>query len=358
MKKNSLSIRALLPLVACLGLTFIPSAMAQHIWTGDIDNDWNTADNWSDDTVPNGGAGETVTIASDGANVTMSAAGSSRNLVVSGNGGTAPVLNITENLSNNFSSVSVGSDASGNGYGGTINHTSGTFSVGGGSGVRRLLIASAAGGGSTGNSGSFFFGGDSGSAPVASIANQVFIGTRPGETGLLSLSNHGDFTADGMLMSQFNGDSTFEVKGGDLSISFTSSVTMSAAGSGTSTISATLTSSGFSTILITGGFQLDNGMGGNNTVFDLDLDGYSGAVNDVIEIIDATTAFTGFGEFGNVTDGDILAVDGYEFEADYDTTDHIFSLRVVTVPEPTSTSLIGGGAMLMMAWRRRQRRNS
>lgn len=356
--KNSLYTRVLLSLSACIALTLAPSALAQHLWEGTISSDWNNNENWSDDTVPDGGAGETVTIALDGANVTMSAPGAARSLRVSGNGATAPVLNISENLSNNFSSISVGSDSSGNGYGGRINHTSGTLSIGGGSGVRRLLIASSAGGGSTGNSGSFYFGGDSASAPVASITDQVFIGTRPGETGLLSLSDHGDFTAAGMLMSQFNGDSTFEVKGGDLSINFTSSVTMSAAGAGDSTISATLTSTGFSTIEITGGLQFDTGSGGNNTIFNLALDGYSGAVNDVIQIIDATTAFTGFGEFGNVADGDILAIDGFEFEADYDTTDHNFSLRVVAVPEPTSTSLIGGGAMLMMAWRRRQRQNS
>lgn len=165
---------------------FAPAVTAQiTTWTGNIDDDWNTAGNWNNG-VPVNAGGATATIAADGANVTMSSPGVSRSLTVAGNGATAPVLNITRNLNNPLRRVHVGSNAGeANGFGGTINHTAGTFLIGGGRGSRDLFIARRATNATTGNSGTYNLGGASGSAPTLEVLSALSVGGRPGETGVL-----------------------------------------------------------------------------------------------------------------------------------------------------------------------------
>jgi hypothetical protein len=177
-----------------------PAALAQStVWTGNAStSDWNTAGNW-DNGVPVSASGSSATIALDGANVTMSAAGVSRDLTVSGNGTTAPVLNITQNLTNNFSRIHVGSDVSGTGFRGTVNHTAGTLLIGGGSGSRDLHIANRAAATGSNSTGTYNFGGVSATAPKMDIQGNISMGNRSGETAFLTLSGYGEVDVGGNL---------------------------------------------------------------------------------------------------------------------------------------------------------------
>lgn len=328
-------------------MTLAETGMAQTTtWTGAINNDWNTSGNWDNglpNTVPN------TVIDLDGADVTMSAGANASNILISGTGTTAPTLNITENLSAS-SVVRVGSNSAGSNFRGAVNHAAGTFTA-----SSALLIGAGAGSNTSGNEGNYQFGGTQADAPTLS-ALSVRLGDRVGETGTLALSDYGTFgTTSNLDLSLFNGTSTFSVSGGDLAITVGGDMRMSFSGGGSVTVNATLTSSGFSTINVGGNVLFDNGSGGNNTDFNLALDGYSGAINDTIVIIDAAT-FSGFQQFGNVADGDTLAIDGYEFLADYDTVNGDFSLVVTAVPEPSSGMLLVGTALFAAYTRTRRSR--
>lgn len=333
--------KLLLPL-CLIGLTFAETGTAQTTtWTGATDNDWNTSGNWDNglpNTVPN------TVIDADGADVTMSAAANASNILISGTGAVAPTLNITENLTAS-SLVRVGSNSAGSNFRGSVNHAAGTFTT-----SSALLIGAGAGSATSGNEGTYTFGGTELDAPTVA-AGSVRLGDRVGETGSLALNDYGTFgTTNNLDLSLFNGSSTFSVSGGDLSINVGGDMRMSFSGGGSVTVSATLTSSGFSTINVGGDVLFDTGSGGNNTDFSLALDGYTGALNDTIVVIDAAT-FSGFQQFGNVADGDTLAIDGYEFLADYDTANGDFSLVVTAVPEPSSGMLLVG-TFLFAAYKR------
>jgi hypothetical protein len=360
MKKPSLSL-LFCTLNAALLIGFAPSLMAQTTtWTGNSSNDWNTAGNWSNG-LP-GSSTPTPVISADGAVVNMSAAVNTRSTVVSGNGTTAPVLNITQNFTNNFSAIIVGSSTvNATGFSGTINHTAGTVAINGASGTRMLLIAAAAASAVSGNNGTYNFGGAALTAPVLNISTGLRIGARPGEDGVLTLSGYGNFSqgtdAAGVGdfdMSRFSGASTLNVIGGDLSINLSKNMTMSGSGAGSTILNATLTSSGFSTINVGGGVVFDVGTGVNNTTFNLSLDGFSGTLGQRITIINAGSAFTGHGVFGNVGDGSTITVGGYGFLADYDNVNHDFILEVAAIPEPSTWALLAVSLTALVIFRRRR----
>lgn len=355
MKKSSLTL-LFCTLNAALLIGFAPGLMAQTIWTGATNNDWNTETNWSAG-LP-GSITPTPTIAADGAVVNMSGPVITRSTVVSGNGTTAPVLNITQNFINAYSAFIVGANATATGYSGVVNHTSGTVSINGTSGTRRLQIGYTGISTGTGN-GTYNFGGASETAPVLDVGGSILLGGRPGEKGVLSLSgfgtlNQGSLSTDHFQMSSFNGASTLEVIGGDLSINLANNLILAGSGGGTATLSATLTASGFSTINVGGGVQLDNGAGGLNALFVLNLNGFSGTIGQKITIIDANAAFTGNGVFGNVADGSTISAGGYDFLADYDTVNHDFTLEVSAIPEPGTVGFVGVAIGLLVLLRRRR----
>lgn len=322
---------------ACIAISLFGATFAlngQTTWTGAVDSNWSNPANWSNG-LPSD-SNQPVIISADGANVTTSASGSSRNLTVSGNGGSAPVLNITHNITNNYSPIYVGSDASGSGYGGIVNHTAGTVSIGGGSGTRRLHIAARSGGGSTGNSGIYNFGGVSGSAPVFISQGETYVGTRPGESGVLALTGYGSFTTAGLVMSQFNGQSVLDVTGGNLSINIQGNMQLSPSGGGTSTLNMRIDNSGLSTIHVDGNVQFDNGGGGSNTLLNLSFGNYRPVVGTVYTVIAATGIFTGDGAFSNVLNGSTLSIDGVDLLALYDGGN--FTLEVTSViPEANAS---------------------
>lgn len=355
MKKNVLH-TLLTIIVPILAHPFALSAQTTT-WTGATDNDFNTAGNW-DNGLP-GDPSPTPIISADGANVTMSGAVSTRTTVISGNGTTAPKLTITENYTNLFSVFQVGSNATGNNYSGIVEHTSGTLAISGGSGARRLQIAVGADGTTTGHSGLYTFGGASSTAPTVDVAGNVYIGQRPGESGTLTLQDHGTFTsAEKVSLAEFNGSATLNVIGGDLTIDLATGVIAGAdglafakSGGGTATLNATITSTGLSTINVGGDVQFDNGGGGLNTLFNLFLDGVTPSAGTTYNVIVATGSFTGNGVFGNVGDGDIITVDGIDFEADY--TGGTFS--ITAIPEPSQAVALFGLVAFASIFLRRSR---
>jgi len=316
---------------------------------------WNVGGNWTSG-VPSGGAGETVTIATDGAVVNLTTVSASRSLTVSGNGTATPILNITNTLNNNFSIFSVGSIATGSNYSGTVNHTAGAVTIGGGSGTRRLNIAASATGTNSGNSGTYNFGGAVGTSLL--VQSEVRIANRAGETGLLSLSDIGSFTASSDLDLNLSGggNATLAVSGGGLSIS-ANRLQLSVANSnvGMASLNATFTSTGFSTINVTNGVVFDNTLSlTNNTAFNLTLNGFTGIVGQKITVINAGAAFTGFGAFANVADGSTITSGGYQFLADYDNTLHDFTLEVTVIPEPSALALMVASLCVLVILRRRR----
>jgi hypothetical protein len=347
-KKNRVpGIHSSLCALLLLGLAQISTAQ-NTTWTGAVDDDWNTPENWSDG-VPVIAAGATATIAADGANVTMSAPGVSRALLVAGNGAIAPVLNITQNLTNNLSRVRVGGDSDvAGGCGGTINHTAGTLLIGGGAGNRDLHIAvkmtetTDTAGGTVGSSGTYNFGGESSDSPTLDVLGSIVVGGRPGESGVLSLSGHGTLEQGGgdanghVIINNANGEGTLNVTGGNLNINLANNLVFGKFGAGLSILNATIDSTGISTITVGG----DVSFGGNNlkrTQFNLFLDGVTPAVGSTYTIIRAGGNFTTSeganspNHFGNVADGDILTVNGINFEARYnsDANGSTFDLTVV-----------------------------
>jgi len=355
---------------ACLGLALLaatPSVLAQAtnwIWTGDTSSDWNTADNWDPESVPNSNTtGNTVTIALDGANVTMSAAGTARDLTVSGNGTAAPVLNITQNLTNSFSRVHVGSSATGTGFGGTVNHTAGTFLIGG-SGNMDLYIAHRldANNLSANNTGTYNFGGASATAPTLDIGRDLAIARRDGENGTLSMSGHGTVkVANQLVMSRFGGTSELRIEGGNLDINVADDMVFRGAGTSFATLRAVIDDTGFSTINV-GGNMFFHPANPARSDFELELGaGYTHVLNTVYTIIDAEGLFqyregstiTADGRFGNVADNDILTVGGNEFRANYVTGDGT-QFTITAIPEPSSVALVLVAGLAAFVLRKRQ----
>jgi hypothetical protein len=340
-------------------ILFIASQVAHGqntVWLGITDNDFNTASNW-DNGVPVNALNATATIALD-AVVNMSANAAARSLTVSGNGTAGPVLNITKDLLNNATIFTVGSGSDST-YKGTVNHSSGTVSFGT-SGTRRLYVGAT----TTGQSGTgeYNFGGTASSnAPVLNINGGLSVGSgSPNISGTLTLSGHGSVsqgsgTTEAFVVGFNNANGTLNVSGGDLSISFANAMNLSSAGSGSSVLNATLTSSGFSTIHVGGAVAIGNIASANKATFNLDLDGYNGTVGDIITIINGGAAFGGHGVFANVANDSIIAVDAYEFKAIYDNLNNDFKLEVVTIPEPATFGLFLISSVSLVVIRRRSR---
>lgn len=269
-----------------------------------------------------------------------------KSTIISGNGTTKPILNITSDFTNTNSAITVGSHATGAGYSGTINHTAGTVSISGTEGNRRLAIAASSNDNTSNNSGTYNFGGNSDNAPTLFVGGAILIGRRTGEIGTMTLSGYGSLSqgtlsaTENFQLGQFNGSGTLNVIGGNLDIKLANNLILIPSNGGMAAINATLTASGFSTIHVGGGVQFSNGTGSNKTVFSLTLDGYTGAVGDVITIIDAGSAFTGFAAFGNVANNQIISSSGYDFKAIYDLDNHDFKLEVIAIPEASTTAMI------------------
>jgi len=332
-------------------------ANGQTTWTGTTSNDWNTAANWSNG-VPNDPNNWPVIIDLDGAVVNMSAPGSGRDIRVSGNGTTAPVLNITEDLSVSFNQFTVGSvDSSGagaTGYNGIVNHTSGTLSIGGTSGTRRLRVAGAGSGG--GGTSTYNFGGASSSAPVLDISGgangDVLLGNGSSETGNLNLSGYGTFGLSGDLeVARANGTANIGIVGENLSINVGGNLEFSEFGSSESFLNVTIDSAGFSTINVTG----NTSFGLGDADFNLSLNSFTPTVGATYTII-SSTGFTdlqssGNTTFSNVADGSTISAGGTDFVASYSSGDFVLTV----VPEPEAAGLgIALAAVALVSLRRRR----
>jgi hypothetical protein len=332
------------------------SASGVTVWTGATDNDWNTAGNW-DAGVPNAVTDATIDLA--GADVTTSATGNAvDDLTVSASGGTA-TLNISGGSLQTNETVLLGtSDGVGTGtYAGVINHTSGSLSITTGTpglGNRDLRIATGDNDGSTLTATYNFGGSDAVTAPTfLNDSRRVLIGQRQNHTGNLNMSGFGTFNSRGMIVSQFNGSATWSIVGGNLDLDIgVDGITFVVSPSGDATVAATIDGTGFSTIDVAGTVEFNDGGGTNDgTFFELDLGtGYTHIGGTEFQIINAAGGFIGDGEFKNVSDGDILTVDGNEFLADYD--NGIFSVTALPIPEPGSLGLIATGGVLLLARRR------
>lgn len=317
-------------------------ASAQTTWTGAIDSDWSKPGNWSAGLPSNS---LSPVIALDGAVVNVTAPVSAKNTLISGNGALKPILNITSDYTNPESTFTVGSHASETGYSATVNHTAGTVSISGANGNRRLAIAALSTANTSNNSGTYNFGGSSDDSPTLIVGGAILMGRRVGESAVMTLSGYGSLSqgtqgAEHFQLGQFNGSATLNVIGGNLDIHLANNLILLPNNNGSAVLNATLTSSGFSTIHVGGTVQFSNGTGSNKTVFNLSLDGYAGAIGDIITIIDAGTAFTGFSAFGNVKQDQIISLSGYDFKAIYDLTNHDFKLEVVAIPEASTTAMM------------------
>lgn len=347
--------------VSCLlaSTAFASSAAGATFWTGaDVsDDNWNTVGNWSNGLpLSNGTNNATIDLA--GAVVNLNAPGFSRNTLVSGTGGAAPVLNIAANLTNPFSAINVGSDATGSNFSGVVNHTAGTVNIGGGSGSRRLLIAAAANPTSTGtgNTGTYNFGGDALNAPSLIVNDFVGIAARSGETGFFNLSGSGSVQiANQLTLGQFNGSGNMSVTGGLLDINIGGDFSIAPAGAGSSSLSVTITDTGLSTINVGGDVVLDfAGTTPGSAAFNLNVDGsFVPVAGTKFVVIDADGSFTGLGGFAGIADGDVITAGGVDFTANYDTSGSGTQFTLTVIPEPGSLGLVMLGG-LAVGFRRRR----
>ena len=114
---------------------------------------------------------------------------------------------------------------------------------------------------------------------------------------------------------------------------------------------------GNTTALMTVGGDLtftDNGAGDNDFLLGLER-GFSGNIGDVFDIIDFGGDRLGNMEFDNIADGATVEVNGFEFLADYGTTNNdTFSLELTAVPEPHTYAMLFGLVALAGAVMRRR----
>jgi hypothetical protein len=323
------------------------SQAQDNIWTGDTDNDFNTAGNWSLG-APSGA--NLINIALSGANVTMSAesANNIHSVYVGGaTAGAAPILNISQNLRiNDGGNRTLGAGNTGSDTHGVVNHTAGTVSP------QRIHISAVGANSGSNRSGTYNFSG--GAIDVSSMQ----IGQFQSDTAVLNLSGTGTVGVSGLVqMNRFGGSSTLNVTGGGVTIDFGGDFTLNQNGSpGSSTINATIDGTGFSTIGVAGDVQFNKTGVVNRTSFNLALgSGYEHTENTTYTILDATGNFTGLGVFGNVSDGQELTVDGNLFRADYVTDGPESQFTITAIPEPATIGLLGIGALITMVVRRRYR---
>lgn len=321
----------LLTLTALFGLAN-SHLCAQTVWTGNINNDWDDDGNWS--------AGEpvlgtTAEIGLSGANVVMTTGiNRVRDIRIGATSGVATL------------NIEAGGDMRSDGTwrigvagfdNGVVNQTGGNFLIVGGS--RDMRLGTDSNGAFTGT---FNFGGTQVDSPTFDFsgARNILVGSFA--EGNLVLTDYGTFTASNIIVSQNDGTGLFSVKGGNLSIS-AADLTFNNGLDGTGTLRAILDSSGFSPITVSGTVNFNDGTT-DGSLFDLELDAsYVHQVGTTFEIINAN-AFGGDLEFSNVTDGQILEVDGNQFEAGYDSG--VFS--ITAIPEPSSATLVLLGVGVVM----------
>ena len=302
------------PRISTLALCVVMAAAAAPAhaqlttWTGGAGTtSWNNASNWSNG-LPSGNSGATTTIDLPNASVTTPASVSIRSLTVSGDlggGGAAPTLTISNNFQVAYSPFNIGSIASGSNRQGIVNHTSGTVSVNLNAGSSNLNIAAFASGNTANNRGEYNLNGSQ-SAPATLVVDGVIsMGMRPGETGILSLAGYGGLTAAQRVdLGLFNGAGELRVSGGNLAINIGTLLRLQPSGGGSSTVAATFTDTGFSTINTGSNVEFDNGISGNETAFSLALQNFtSSGIGQKVTVLSAGGTFAGSGVFGNVANG-------------------------------------------------------
>ncbi len=347
-----------------LATVSVQAAATNFVWDagGGVDNNWTNNLNWNPDGAPNGNNSDTATIDVSGAVVNVSKkAVVIRTLNVSGTG-TAPVLNISTNLSNPYTSMFVGSTTNvlNSGYNGVVNQTAGTVTVGNGGTSYRLYIGARLtnniSSGYANNSGTYNLSGG-----TLNVSNFTAVGRFSGESGKLAISGNAAFTTPILQLAHYAGTGTLSVVGGQASINLLTNLLLSAYGSGvtggagTSIIDFTIDVTGASKINVGNNVQFDvTGSSSNNTLFQLSLgSGFVYSNNTTYTIIDATGDFTGFGQFGNVTNNQVLTVDGKQFTANYVTGAGINDkFTLTTIPEPATIGILGFGALLTLVLRR------
>jgi hypothetical protein len=183
------------------------------------------------------------------------------------------------------------------------------------------------------------------------------VGARSGETGYFNLSGIGTVAAEQLVLGLYNGNGNVKVEGGGLTLNF-GQINMAGtySGNGSTKIEAVFTGTGFSTINVATNVLFDFGSGSNGTEFQLSLgSGFVYSNNVTYTIIDAAGDFTGYGRFGNVTNNQVITVDGKQFTANYITdpgANDKFTLT--TIPEPTTVGLFVISAAGLMVARRMQ----
>jgi hypothetical protein len=324
---------------------------ADTIWIGANGGNFNTASNW-DNGAPSGT--QIAWITNSGANVTMTnaTAAAITHVYVTGTG-TAPTLNISQDFKMSTTasrSLNVGGGNAAN-QSGIVNHTAGTFT-----GQRIFIAASTNTAAITGRSGTYNFSG--GAISMGSTAGSLIsVGARANETGYFNLSGNGTVAAEQLTLGLYNGNGNVKVEGGGLTLNF-GQINMAGtySGNGSTKIEAVFTGTGFSTINVATNVLFDFGSGSNGTEFQLSLgSGFVYSNNVTYTIIDAAGDFTGYGRFGNVTNNQVITVDGKQFTANYITdpgANDKFTLT--TIPEPTTVGLFVISAAGLMVARRMQ----
>lgn len=338
-------------MVAAAGMVAMAMGVqADTVWTGAINNNFSTAGNWTNG-APSGT--QIAWITNSGANVTMTNASPAAmtHVYVTGTG-TAPTLNISQNFSMSTTasrSLYIGGGNAAN-QSGTVNHTAGTFTG------QRIAIASSTNTLTiTNRSGTYNFSG--GAISMGSTAGSyIQVGSRLGETGNFNLSGTGSVAAEQLVLGLYNGNGNVKVEGGGLTLNFGQiNMAGSYAGNGSTKIEAVFTGTGFSTISVATNVIFDI-TGSNGTEFQLSLgSGFVYSNNVTYTIIDAAGDFTGYGRFGNVTNNQVLTVDGKKFTANYITGAGVNDkFTLTTIPEPTTVGLFVISAAGLMVARRMQ----
>ncbi len=190
-----------------------------------------------------------------------------------------------------------------------------------------------------------------GTAPVfINNSRGFFVGNQC--DGDVTFSGYGEFSVVGdvTLGGYRNFARDIDIIGGNLSIQFAKggglgnltnqTVFISRYNQGTTSINYTLDAAGASTIYCGGNVQF-----GTSSLFSLALDdSFAANVGDIFTIIDAAGAFTGNGRFGNILDGDILAVGNYEFRANYN-NDSGSTFTLTVIPEPATFAILLAGTL-------------
>lgn len=297
-------------------------------WTGETGSDWNQDGNWSHG-LPAPGINAMIQV--DGAQVEMTGGGAARNLILRAE--TPPELLITGDMEIH-EALRVGGHSERDGFGGVVRHVSGSVVTGLEGRNRDVEIAAQSERDSTnsGNSGEYHFGGESTLAPAFTQSGRnVVVGLRPGERGLLSLSDHGSFNVNGaMYFGRYNGRGEFRVEGGNLDIRLNTGgqaendegLTFSEHGGGRATLTVVFTESGISTIHVNGNVRLGGGeerSARNHAVFQVEVkEGFSPEPGEVFTILDITGEFTGFGNFVDLHEGGFVSAAGTDFQVSYE----------------------------------------